>query len=84
MCFEKFSPFTRMVLGALSGAAIGLMSGLLFGYIIGVIYLKLIITTPSPDMGMMEMFPYGQSVFLGMSLGTIIGAILGGIYANKK
>ena len=73
-----------MVLGALSGAAIGLMSGLLFGYIIGVIYLKLIITTPSPDMGMMEMFPYGQSVFLGMSLGTIIGAILGGIYANKK
>lgn len=81
MCFEKYSPFTRMILGALSGAVLGIIFGLFFGYIIGFVSYKLIDPAISKNA---EIPPFMFAPFLGMDFGAIIGSILGAIYANKK
>jgi hypothetical protein len=81
MCFEKYSPFTRMVLGAISGALLGIFAGLVLSFLI-----SFISTFLMGDAGMMKDGPwqYGISSFFGMGAGAMIGAILGGVYANKK
>lgn len=82
MCLEKTSPFIRMLLGALLGIVLGICFGLLFGLLIGWIASQF----ASPGMLAHDgpLSDFGFPAFLGMGAGAAIGAILGGIYANKK
>ncbi|MBI4592077.1 hypothetical protein HY733_01365 [Candidatus Uhrbacteria bacterium] len=74
---KKFSPFLNMLRDAIGGAVAGLIAGLILGVVIK--YISIII---EPDM-----FKEGPQViapFLGMGLGTLVGAILGGFAGMKE
>lgn len=82
MCLEKLPPFGKMLIGAIGGALLGIFSGLVLSFLISFISIGLI----GKDVAMTKDGPwqYGFSSFFGMGAGAMIGAILGGIYANKK
>jgi len=75
MFYQKYSPFTRMVIGTFLGCTLGIIFGLFFGFLIKTISLFLI-------PGMFD-GPHILAPFLGMGFGAIIGSILGAIYSNK-
>lgn len=79
MCLAKFSPFTRMFLGALAGVVLGIIFGLLFGLLIALISQQF--SARGFDGPGSE---YGLAAFLGMGFGAIVGSILGATSANKK
>lgn len=80
MCLEKLSPFSRMVCYAIIGIVLGIIFGFLFSLLIA--WVSQQFGTGFNEAGSAP--PYGMAVFFGMGCGAAIGAILGGIYANKK
>ncbi len=80
MCFEKLSPFPRMIVGAVLGILLGIFFGLLFGLLIAWITQQ--IATSSPFYNSPE--EYSWPAFLGMGFGAIIGAILGAHCVRKS
>jgi hypothetical protein len=71
------SPFINMLRDAVGGAVAGLITGLVLGLAIQIITLLL-------NPMMIEDGPGVIAPFLGMGLGTIVGAILGGIAGLKN
>lgn len=85
MCLnlEKMSPFSRMVLGALLGITLGIIFGFFFGVIIAFLA-RAAGNLGGPGMGGDDFIPYEVASFLGMGIGSIIGAVMGSTSANKK
>lgn len=69
-----------MMVNALIGAAAGLVAGLIFGSLINVISYYMY----SPMMNAMGPGMLMPGAFLGMSTGTFLGAVLGGLVGLKK
>lgn len=69
-----------MVLGALLGSLLGVFSGLVFGLLIAWITTYISHSTGRVN----DAPPFAAITFLGMGAGTIIGAIFGAIYSNRK
>lgn len=65
-----------MFVFAISGSVLGILAGLGLGVLIGYIHMLLY--------GAIKDSPQEFASFLGMGCGAVIGAILGGITANKK
>ncbi len=81
MCFEKYSPLARAILGGFLGVVVGIVSGIAFSSLI-VLVIHLLhsgAALPRP-----ELPPYAIAQFLGGGAGAIIGSIVGAIYSNKK
>lgn len=83
MCLEKASPFVRLLVCSLVGIVFGIIFGLLFGLLIGWIS-NHFATFPLFGGGPEQAAEYSIPAFLGMGFGAIIGAILGGLQANKR
>lgn len=73
---KNWSPFIKMLLGAVAGVLLGIGFGLIFGLLISWIAFNI---GPKADVGI-----YTGGSFLGMGAGAIIGSILGAVYANRK
>lgn len=90
MCFGKFlenRPFTRMTAHSLMGAVSGMVFGFLFAMLIAFIANKVgVYTAPAVPTypTSTDVMPYNFAAFLGMGFGTLVGAIMGGVSANKK
>ncbi len=74
---KQISSFLNMLRDAVGGAIAGLIAGLILG--VAIKYITLVIL-PSEFQGGPEMF----APFLGMGLGTLVGAILGGVAGLKQ
>lgn len=72
------NPFVNMATHAFAGAILGLIGGLVLGLIIQWISG---LTMPTADLGD---GPWNVAPFLGMSFGSAIGAVLGGLMGSKK
>lgn len=72
-------PFVKMVIGALSGGVLGIIAGFLLAniilYVNWIFYKQGSAGLPSQS---------GSYVFLGMSVGAVIGAYLGGKVMSKR
>ncbi|MEK9132568.1 MAG: hypothetical protein AAB606_02575 [Patescibacteria group bacterium] len=84
MCLEKFSPFSKMLLGALIGVVLGIVFGLLFGLLIAFVSMCFGSSSAIGALPPRPMDFYQMASFMGMGAGAIVGAILGGIAANHK
>lgn len=85
MCFEKLSPFTKMLIGALLGVVLGILFGLLFGLLIAWISMCFSAFNTAGFMPPNSPENYQMASFLGMGAGAIVGAILGGVaFMHKK
>jgi len=74
---KQISPFLNMLRDSVGGAIAGLIAGLILG--LAIKYITLIVLP--------EMFEGGPEVFapfMGMGLGTLVGAILGGFAGLKQ
>lgn len=71
------NPFVQMVAHAFAGAVLGLVAGLILGLIIQGINSLMV----AADMGD---GPWQVAPFLGMSFGSVIGALLGGLVGTKR
>ena len=74
---KQISPFLNMLRDAVGGAIAGLIAGLILG--LAIKYISIIIL---PDV--FEEGPQVIAPFLGMGLGTLVGAILGGFAGLKN
>ena len=74
---KQISPFLNMLRDAVGGAIAGLIAGLILG--VAIKYITLIIL-PTEFQGGPETF----APFMGMGLGTLVGAILGGFAGLKN
>lgn len=73
------NPFVNMVMHAFLGAILGLVGGLVLGLIIQGVNGLIITPAMGSDDG-----PWQVAPFLGMSFGSAIGAVLGGLFSSKK
>ena len=74
---KQSSSFLNMLRDAVGGAIAGLIAGLILG--IAIKYISIILL---PDV--FEEGPHIIAPFLGMGLGTLVGAILGGLAGMKN
>ena len=90
MCFGKFlenRPFTRMITHSVMGILCGIVFGFLFALLIAFIANKVGVYMTPTDLNYARygnVMPYDFATFVGMGLGAVVGAILGGVSANKK
>ena len=75
---KNINSLSEVIKSALLTALVGLASGLVFGLLIWTI-LYFISGTGSTEMPPLEI-----AAFLGMGVGTVLGAIFGGLIALKK
>lgn len=70
------TPFLNVMRDAVGGAVAGLIAGLILGYAIMIISFLL-------NPAAFEQGPGSIAPFLGMGLGTLVGAVLGGLAGLK-
>lgn len=75
--FKKSDSFTKLVRTSLLAATVGLAAGLVLGLVIW--FVTSLFAGNQTDLP-----PIQLATFLGMGMGTVLGAILGGIAALKE